>query len=306
MKKICFTLLAGVAMLAGSQTQGQIVNIYSGTGNLNVAGSWSEGALPGASGSGEIAQINSTGALRVGNTLGAWASNDVAIIVDSGATVFASTVAANDGPPLAGNNGTGDWGHVNAISSTWNNATLFAEDDIFANSSTIIANVGSSLNAGDDFEANGNNANFGTVIINGGTHTAGDSFGQQNNGVLEVLGGTVSASRFRLDMEGTFLLGGDGTVNISGGEGGGDGYAGVTGVNSDWTGSFTIGAFSAADWISQINTEGFTIDGAVATVDDFVIDGSTISLATQAVPEPSSMVVLGLGTLGLVARRRRS
>lgn len=267
-------------------------------GNLANDANWQGGSRPGA---GEIGEIDVDGTLVIGNTLGQWITGDPVLVIGGGATI-----TAGDGVGIGVNN-SGDWGHTNAASSTFNNATLNADDDIFANSSVITFNVGSSGNAGDDFEANG----LSTININGGTHTAGDFFGAQGNnttsfGTLNLTGGMITAGQFRVADFGVWNLGGS-TILTGGGTV--DNLTGAVNISNAWTGSWTISTLAGTDWETEVTGGDYTLNGvtvdAALFASDFLVspDGTTLSLNT--IPEPSSALLSVLGLLGLLRRSRR-
>jgi hypothetical protein len=72
-----------------------------------------------------------------------------------------------------------------------------------------------------------------------------------------------------------------------------DGY--VSGNALSGSGSLSGGSFANA---------GIT-EGTFTTTLTNGVNSDTITITTQAIPEPSSALLLGLGALGLVARRKR-
>ena len=259
-------------------------------GNIDSAGVWIGGIEPGA---GDDAIVNSDAILVLGNNTGAWSNAD-SYTYGGGATIrvasSAAAASALTSTNLAGTNGAGDYAHQNVGVSTFNVATLLVNDDIFANDSMLVFNAGSRTFAGDDFEANGGGASASLITINGGTHVVGDSFGVQNDSSVETLGGSVTASRFRLDMEGIWNVGGDALVRSMTGFAGpdGDGFAGTVNIDGDWTGEFTIDTFSASDWQALLTADDST----------WLIDNVQVTPASFA----TDFVILGGGTtLGLVS-----
>ena len=184
------TTAASLLFTIAPSIHAQTVNFLGG--NLAADANWDGGSRPGA---GETGTINVNGTLAIGNTLGLWITGEPELIIDNGAIIDT----------------TGDWGHVNALSSTVNDGTLNVGDDIFSNGSIMTFNAGSVTNVNDDFEANG----VSTLTINGGTHNVGDSFGLQGANTLTLTGGTVTTGRFLIDADGLLNLSGSAVLILS-------------------------------------------------------------------------------------------
>lgn len=80
--------------------------------------------------------------------------------------------------------------------------------------------------------------------------------------------------------------------------------------NEDWTGSWTNSTVDLDAWRTELTTAGKYSLGSTA-IDTSVFDanfqvvGNTLSLIPEAVPEPSSTALLGLGGLAFILRRRK-
>ena len=99
----------------------------------------------------------------------------------------------------------------------------------------------------------------------------------------------------------------DSTVNVSGGSIGDDlkAYDDATMTIFGTGFNFADGDYSAGSSLHGKTLTGFLADGLPISNSVQILNSSKVTLATTAVPEPSSLVLLGIGTAGLFSRVRR-
>lgn len=258
MKKIgLFVLCVAMVGFAGADT------VFSG-GDMANAANWDNGVPNGAG--------DTNGIVNVDGTIPNGAQN-VSTFSGSTISVGSNAVISAGGDLPCGN-------------TTWifNHCTVNLGDDLFDNGSTITMNAGSAVTTVDDFEVQGS-AVGGGFIINGGSHTAGDYFGNQGgnrNSYIQFLGGTVTAARFRFkantsgtsytEISGSATAVATGTTAIS--DVGGD-----VDIQTPWTGSLKAANFSGSDWETVLTgswkLDGVSVDSVAFSANFVVTDGGT-------------------------------
>ena len=150
----------------------------------------------------------------------------------------------------------------------------------------MIWNSSGTLDGINDFRLGYADNQKGFVTQNNGSILVGDELKMEFGSVFTIAGGSLTANRLTI-------------VNTNPGE--------------DYVNFLTSGTggtmYFRSDYVSELNTfitnGDIRIDGATANLSDFNIsyDGSKTSIS--AVPEPSSVALLGLGGLALLMRRRK-
>jgi len=254
-----------------------------------------------------ILALTTVTAVSLGGTMLASA---VAYTLPAGANLDSGSWLVDGGGGTTGEpSNSGDTGLIN-VDGVYNSANWVTQGDILMTAGNIVgegasknfnfsrssaAGTGSFTMTGGTFTSRGILANRNSVTLLGGTWTvglfnssgAGGSGVGAGNGGLLTIGGDFSLLNSRTEAH-TYA---DGDVVIQ----------------SDWTGSWENDTVDLAAWKAELTSGNYSLDTTVidATVFDanFQVVGNTLSL--QAVPEPSSTALLGLGGLALIIRRRK-
>ena len=146
-----------------------------------------------------------------------------------------------------------------------------------------------------------------TYNLSGGsiTLTTGDGVSDEGNFLVNAITFNLSGDA-AIEVGNAFSIGNSGSMNFLAGSGSltAASYNNTDGTMnfvSDWTGSVTIATLDAASWRTLLATtlDGSTFDGGDITTsnfdDYFVVDGSTLSLATESGPDITAPVITLLG-----------
>ncbi len=154
---------------------------------------------------------------------------------------------------------------------------------------------------------NGNNTNGFTIFFNdGGLFAQNNGQGSQSsesNGPVSILSGLDEGSEITINIE-WFL-----TPAQNNGQFNNAFTVTATGVDESGDPITATDTFDGAinQGTTQINNYQFTASttqGLTGTLDNFTV--STEPIPTDAIPEPSSALLTGLGALALLSRRRRA
>lgn len=281
LKTLWATAALAVVATLGSDASADII---FQSGELENPANWinSVDGTTGRPGAGEVGIISFTGTLAVGN----------ATLAEGGLNNAGNTIAGFDNSTINHTSGT--------LTGAWNYTNPGA---VYNLQGGTISNTSGNFNAN-----NGSifNLSAGTLDLNGGDLIVNNSTGGINlSGSADIIADTQFD--LRLNQPGAFFN-----------------------IDSNWTGSFQAGSeTSIADWIAELvtgatslgtaagGTNFIAVDGTQITAanfeDFFEItplagggSGTSLSLIATAVPEPSSIALLGLGAIGFVTRRRRS
>jgi len=139
----------------------------------------------------------------------------------------------------------------------------------------------------------------GTVTSLGGIISAGNSPGTLTLGGLIL--DSLSSLKFDLDTPGVIGSGVNDLINVNGDLG----LAGTLNVNP--LGGFGAGVYRLLNYTGALTDGGLTVAGLPTNLSG-VIDTSVlgqVNLTVTAVPEPSTVLLFGLGGVGLIASQWR-